>query len=216
MNKIKNLVLIHIGKCGGTTMRYGFQRNGFKYIRIHQEKPWFDKEHKYCIVIRNPIKRFLSAFNWRYVRVIQKKTRREEKTTEEEKKTLIKYDNLNNMAEQIYSSDGMINMNVVNEIKTVPHMKEDIDFYLGDFLKVCDKENIMGVLVTNTLREDMKRLFGIDKVRHFFRNDGSRSTYLSELAYNNLKKYLKKDYDCISKLYQWGLISDDNYKILSK
>lgn len=55
-----NLELIHIGKCGGTTLAKIFKN--FKK-HIHLKKICYNLSSKYIICIRNPIERFVSAFN---------------------------------------------------------------------------------------------------------------------------------------------------------
>ena len=56
------------------------------------------------IVIRNPIDRFISAFNWRYKLVVLDKTQEERFVGE--KNTLIKYSRVNNLSENIGDFSG--------------------------------------------------------------------------------------------------------------
>lgn len=50
---------IHIGKCGGTTIAHNFHLEGIHY---HLERNYTDAG-KFIIWVRNPLKRFVSAFN---------------------------------------------------------------------------------------------------------------------------------------------------------
>jgi len=144
--------LIHIGKCGGSTVISMLKQNKIKYNKIHITKPIFNNHDKYLIVLRNPIERFISAFNWRYKLVVIDKI--QNKRFIGEKEVLQKYKSVNTLAENIREFN-------INETY-IHHIKENISFYLDDFLKDCRKENIIGVVITEKLNSDMKHIFGID------------------------------------------------------
>jgi len=113
----------------------------------------------------------------------------------------------NALAEQISRFD--INKNYIH------HIKEDINFYLGDFLECCKKDNILGVITTENLDDDFNNLFGVTTI-NVRENQNMYDSKISELGYTNLKKYLHKDYECIDKLYELGCLSEKQYGILSK
>ena len=95
------------------------------------------------------------------------------------------------------------------------HIQRVHNFYIGNFLNKCKAENIRGIIMTETLKEDLNRIFNInDKIPHRLKNK-EYDTTLSELGYNNLKKYLNKDYECIDKLYKMNLLTQGQYDILS-
>lgn len=202
---MKNIIFIHIGKCAGSTVEHMFEKNNIKIKeKIHVEKPVYDNKYKYVILLRNPIKRFISAFNWRRKLVIDDKS--QEFRFENEKTLLEKYKNINNLSQRISefsSENGYIH-----------HINENIDFYLTDFLNECEKENIIAVMTTETLNKDLKHFFNIDLDETHI-NKNKKNEKLSDLEYSNLKQYLKKDYACIDKLYELGLIDNDKYSILS-
>ena len=70
---MENLVLIHIGKCGGSTVCHELNDKNIKYQHAHMIEVKYEKNKNYIIVIRNPIGRFISAFNWRYKLVCDSK-----------------------------------------------------------------------------------------------------------------------------------------------
>jgi hypothetical protein len=125
-----------------------------------------------------------------------------------EKDTLIKYGTINNLAENIDNFD--IDKNYIH------HIKENINYYLEDILLKCKKENIIGVVTTENINNDMKKIFGVDVDVHNHKNDIKIEKKLSDIGYEKLKKYLLKDYECIDKLYLMGCLTDEQYKILSK
>lgn len=200
--------VIHIGKCGGSTMRYILDKYAIKYELIHITKPVFEENCKYIIAIRNPIDRIISAFNWRYKLVVLDKT--QENRFQGEKNALEKYGCINNFAEQIECFDVS---------KTyIHHIYEDINFYLRDFLKNVKKENILGVVTQENLIHDIKNIFNvcddIDDIH--IKHNSNTDKYISESGYILLKKYLHKDYECINKLFTLELLTDQQYIALSK
>lgn len=202
---MNNIIFIHIGKCGGSSVEYIFEKNNIEINKkIHVEKPIYNNKCKYIILLRNPVKRFISAFNWRRKLVVDDKS--QEFRFENEKALLEKYKNINNLSQRISefsSENGYIH-----------HINENIDFYLTDFLNKCEKENIIAVMTTETLNEDLKHFFNIDlDGTHLKKN--KRDEKLSNLEYSSLKQYLKNDYACIDKLYELGLIDDNKYFLLS-
>lgn len=200
--------LIHIGKCGGTTVSSILNANNIVHENIHITKPIFNVNDKYLIVIRNPINRFISAFNWRYKLVVMDKT--QETRFLNEKNILTNYDCINNLAENIEEFD--INNTYIH------HIYENIDFYLSDFLTNCKKENIIGVVTQENLNNDVEKIFNLNLNYHVMhnKNDTKTDTYLSTIGYELLKKYLHKEYECVDKLFELGCLSNQQYDILSK
>ena len=201
------LKVIHIGKCGGSTLTSILNKNNLENERIHMKKPEFHTNDRYVIVIRNPIARFISAFNWRYKLVVLDKT--QENRFAGEKNTLVQYDSVNTLAENIGEFDV--------HTTYIHHIYEDIQFYLHDFLKQCKKENIVGVVTQENLYHDIQQIFNIcDANTHINKNDSKNDTYISTLGYDRLKQYLHKDYACIDRLYAMGCLTQGQYDTLSK
>ena len=199
--------VIHIGKCGGSTVINVLKKNKIACDEIHINEPKFNDKHKYLIVIRNPIDRIISAFNWRYKLVVIDK--KQEKRFLDEKNTLTKYKCINTFAENILNFDVK---------KTyIHHIYENIDFYLSNFLTKCKKENIIGVVTQENLEYDIQQIF---KIRvnniHINKNNTKTDKFISDKGYDLLKQYLYKDYECIDKLFSMGCISQKQYDILSK
>ena len=73
MTNYNNLVIIHIGKCAGGTVREELNNKNINFKEIHLRKVKYSPTENYVILIRNPIQRFISAFYWRFFRVCDSK-----------------------------------------------------------------------------------------------------------------------------------------------
>lgn len=214
LNKKKNKVdkvFIHVGKCGGSSVIEELKKKDIKFFEKHVAKLKFRKNKKYYIIIRNPISRFISAFDWRYKLVVEDEVQKD--LFEGEYALLKKYGTVNNLAENIYNEKGELVLDFRNDDFYIHHIKEDIDFYLGDLLKKCKKKHILAVLATETLSEDLKKSFDITLTSHLKKN--KKKNELSSLALNNLIKYLEKDFECIERLNDMDLLTEIQYKKLS-
>lgn len=204
---IGSTVLIHIGKCGGRTVRNGI-RNAKRNLvnhEVHIKKPVYRKDFKYIVVARGPISRLASAFRWRFKLVVSDGVQRDR--FEGEHEVLRKYKNLNDIAEALYDENGMPNSTVQQEIRKIHHIREDISFYLSDLLSRCHPDQIVAVLMQENLDEDIFRVFGYRNDLNLHRNPASEEDQrLSETGLKNLMRFFKKDYEVLTRLYCWGKI----------
>ena len=207
---MNNLGIIHIGKCGGSTVSSELRSKNVKFSQIHIIEAIYEPNKNYVIVIRNPIKRFISAFNWRYYLVCDSKI--QENRFKNEKNILNQYKNVDNLC-----NDLEINPDIFNGSPSsgnyIHHLREDIYFYLKSFIKKCPKKQILGVICTETLKDDMKNIFDIDIIKHE-NNNSKYNKIITDKSYEILKTYLKNDYIIIDQMYKCGWISDKQYKIL--
>lgn len=205
-----NLVIIHIGKCGGSTVRTELKYNNIKFGFRHVEKVKYEPNNKYVIIIRNPIKRFISAFNWRYYLVTNKLRKKgwNNRNIETEEIFFNKYNNIKK-----FCNDLKDNPLILKDFDVINHMNIDIHFYLKEFIDKCPRKQIFGVICTETLKDDMKNIFDIDVIKHE-KNNSKFNKIITDKNYKILKTYLKNDYIIIDKMYKYGWISDKQYKIL--
>ena len=200
------LIYIHIGKCGGASLWEAINKSPIlkeKFMKIHKvhvEKPPVLKNARYIVVIRNPIKRAISAFNWRYRLVVEKQTKRHR--NDDEYEVLKKYGTLNNLAEALYVDDAL-DENVSKDFQIIHHLKESISFYLKDALDYIKAEQVFCVLSTETLNDDIYKNLAVIEVARAHenaKNTGESKKFLSDKACENLRRYLCDDYQCIEKL----------------
>lgn len=205
-----SLVYIHIGKCGGVTLSKALDnselvnRRFTKITKVHVAKPPILRKASYLILVRNPISRALSAFNWRYKLVVTDEEQKTRFTGEYE--ILKKYGTLNAIAEQLYS-DGELNRDVAREFRTIHHLKEDIAFYLAELLDRISPSQIYAVFSTESLDDDILNLLGVSATEKVHENASvtdSEKKYLSEAASSNLRRFLAEDYRALEKLLSFS------------
>ena len=200
-------VLVHIGKCGGRTLREGLSnasRNSDVHV-VHIREPIYRPDLQYIIVARGPVSRLLSAFRWRYKLVVTEGAQRDRFQGEYD--VLVKYGSFNRLAEALYRPDGTANATAHEEIKRIHHIREDISFYLRELLERCHPSQIVAVLMQENLDDDIFRVFGYKNELKAHRNPGrGQDDALSDAALRNVMRFFARDYEALVKLYCWGKI----------
>lgn len=216
------LIYVHIEKCGGISLWDAIKdskiiNKRFSDIsRVHVSKVPLRKRTKYLIVLRNPISRAISAFNWRCKLVVDDKE--QVARFKEEYDVLLKYKSLNALAEALYK-DGTLNENVGQEFRAIHHLREDIAFYLEDLLDHIKPKQIYKVFTTKSLDDDMEQELGVKKVEKVHENRSSTDDTklnLSDEARANLKRFLHADYGAIEKLLSFMPLSNEKYDELMR
>ncbi len=214
------LVYIHIGKCGGASLNSAIAQSQrlseeFRYItRIHIAKPEYREGARYLIVIRNPISRALSAFNWRYRLVVEEAS--QDSRFSGEIDVLRKYGTLNALAENLYEG-GVLNPEVASEFRSIHHLHEDISFYLGELLQQVSAEQIFAVLTQENLDDDIEANLGVvieTRIHSNRPSTDSEKLFLSDAARSNLKNILSADYEAIARLDELHPIGSERLAVL--
>jgi len=198
----KPFIFIHIGKCGGSTIANTLRNHNIKFDRVHATRPQYQSDKKYLISLRNPVERFVSAFYWRKRLV----------STQQQDRFYGEY----KFFQKFKTIEDLINNDITILRKNYAHhIKEDINFYLGDFVNQCDPTNVIGIVCTENLNKDIENIFDI-KVREVHINTNNNKKELQEKYRESLKKYLYKDYLIIEKLNNLKLLTREQYEILSR
>ena len=183
LEKKEKIAFIHIGKCGGTSLMKQLCRYNIK--EHHMNNKYDPINEKYIIWIRNPLSRFVSAFNMIYTtlhtvvdpdkeyniyntispEVIQNKIRYNKQYffTKVKDELILKHTSANELAENITSDnpekkkDALELMNL--NLEHCPHILKGIGYYLynGDFIKEHN-DKILFVGKLETMEEDLIKL----------------------------------------------------------
>ena len=216
----RQLQFVHIGKCGGSTIFKLLSNSKLvkdkysSFFESHINGVRVSSECDYLICLRNPISRAFSAFEWRRKLVVEDALPDQANRFPGEKIVLIKYESLNSMAHALYRDDQTLDQSVARDFNLVHHLRESISFYLTPLLPVLSSANIFGVICQESLARDSKSLLGVDASTLFVRRNAQKkpmNTHLDELACHNLRRYLSKDYQCISALWALGRLDDQSF-----
>lgn len=219
------LNVVHIGKCGGSTVKSLLNQSSLlaerfeSVVTTHISKVKYSKNHNYLIIIRNPIDRAISAFNWRYHLVVE--TERQRNRFRGEWQILKNYSTLNSLSEKLYdSNNAFLNKRVSAEFRTIHHLREDISYYLSNMLQYVQPGQVYGIIMQHSLADDCKSLLGTS-TDIACRNEHGSSVDLSKkelsvLARKNLRRFLHQDFVCILKLYNLGLMDWRDYELLNR
>lgn len=229
---------IHIGKTGGTTIHTLLNCKITNYKEYHMVKNYNNKE-QYIIWIRNPISRFVSAFNHAYYGVytdphtinhfdlnhclipyMMKMAKKKAFTFSKVYDELFKsFSSANELAESLTSTDEVIAARAKLLMKREEeHFFKGIGWYLNNGKFVENRNNkIFFVGKLETMKEDIDALalkLGItldsdSKLRENVYIDKSMK-YLSPLAIQNIIDWYKPtDYAALKQLHKHGWISDE-------
>ena len=203
---LKNIYIIHIGKCGGASLKTSLRENDIKFKGCHLQKPIINPQFQYIILLRDPINRFISSFNWKKYRTVDLKL----DSRPNEVPGFKYWNDVNNLAENIYDNNGNINNKAVSFIKNDCNQLEyDINWYLEDVIKIVNKVKCK-VFRFEHFDEDIMKLFKI-KNNNYIHVYKKPEVKLSEKAVANLKKFLVNDYACFKKLFDKGIITKEYY-----
>jgi len=215
------LVYIHIGKCGGTSLGRSIRRSPVvsdrfrTIVKVHTRKPPVLPRARYLIVVRNPVERAISAFNWRYKLVVEDRVQANRFKGEHD--VLAEYKSLNALADVLYDGDGNLDPRACRQYRAIHHLKEDIAFYLDTLLPNLDSEQLFAVLATETLDQDIADILGVDRVPRMNANGNSvpdEKKWLSDTARMNLRRFLAEDYACVEKLMDLAGCPDARRRML--
>ena len=182
---MNNITFIHIGKTGGSYLidLLGVDTSDRAKYRHICNKPELDHKRKYITWIRNPIERFVSAFNYSYsglkqdvssITVFNLKTclipdvmkkRYINKTkylfSKSYDESMFFFETPNKLAEALSSTEPALKKRALDLMNSdIQHIHKGIGWYLynGEFIKKL-KNNILFVGKMETMDEDAEKLF---------------------------------------------------------
>ncbi|MGJ8671446.1 hypothetical protein [Rubritalea sp.] len=180
---VENIKFVHVGKCSGTSVLYHLNANGIDIEEYHRKQPPNLAPFLYFIWIRNPIKRFTSAFNHSKAIIdfeiqslqeneiltldncpapskIQRKIDTGYAFNPAYDKLVSEFHSANTLAESLSSKNHSLKSRAI-ELMQRPeeHLYKGIGWHLDDgkFLKY-NKEKIIQVGTTENFNDDLKSL----------------------------------------------------------
>ncbi len=207
-------VFVHVGKCGGTSILRAAARSTRVAIDevVHIRKPPIDPAARYYIAVRAPIERAISAFNWRYEKVVATGVQRERYPGEAA--ILAHYGTLDRLATALYREDGTDDPLAQGNFRSIHHLGESIAFYLEDLLASIAPQQIGGVLAQERLDQDIARVFGVRAGPRLHEHRSAtppEQRSLSQRARYHLQRFLGRDFACLATLNRWGALPDETY-----
>lgn len=190
----QQLFLIHIGKCGGSSLRRAVAqsrvvKNKFTGVRrFHFEEPFFSESARYLFAVRNPISRVVSAFNYRH----QSLLRGGEEKIVGERQVFLKYKSLTELAEDLYVGE-LPNLEAIENLNSIHHIgDESMSFYLNPLLPSLEPQSVFGVIAIESFAEDVRRILAVSPPHRRKTAPGAAesSLTLSPLAKSNLRRAL--------------------------
>lgn len=200
------LFVVHVGKSGGTFLREILRISAklnqeFSNVQVvHTMRAPLHKKSKYLIVVRDPINRSLSAFNWRYSLVVG---RGEPGRFPREAQVLSRYKSLSKLAEDLYLK-GVLNRSVERDFRAIHHLREDIQYHLQPIYGRISRDQLYAVITQENLMKDVWEALGVDVQSMPRRNTSSpnlpEQRTMSSKSRENLSTFLRGEYQVLAWL----------------
>jgi len=202
---------IHIGKTGGSAIKVAIRRHfeltgqknvstlghGARLEEILENKI----KLKLCFVVRDPVSRFVSAFNSR----LRGGRYGVGQWTPREEKLFMRFATPNDLAEALSSSDGTLRIKAGKAMGAIGHLRRDLVYHLGSVeILEAAKDQIAFIGDQRSLDDDFARFKQIVGLRSDIelpkdQTDAHRapetmSKNLSQSGTQNIQKHYRRDY----------------------
>ncbi len=198
--------LIHVGKCAGSSLAAELSQQGYRFNHIHMSQPTIEPHRKVVVLVRDPVERFISAFNWRLYLLrndliasvaddpIGNLKRRLEL------KVLLSFEDVNDFAEQLPAPQSHDFCQINALMGLIGHAHEGFAWYLSDLVDQIQPDQLLGVIAQERLKQDTKALFGFTPKLKHKSNYPSHCQTLSARGRANLAWALRADYQTLKTL----------------
>eukprot|EP00747_Dinoflagellata_sp_TGD_P124415 gnl/TRDRNA2_/TRDRNA2_173982_c0_seq5.p1 gnl/TRDRNA2_/TRDRNA2_173982_c0~~gnl/TRDRNA2_/TRDRNA2_173982_c0_seq5.p1 ORF type:complete len:257 (-),score=23.65 gnl/TRDRNA2_/TRDRNA2_173982_c0_seq5:76-846(-) len=208
------LTYVHVGKCTGTSVEKWLWRNkiphGTFHIRTVNDCD-VSRPHKWLIATRDPIKRAISAFNWRSPRN-GNALHGQNGFGSQEQELCGCFKTINEFAEQLddRSQCGEYARRALEDPGSSNHLAMGFSFYLPKITLKCILKQDVQTTRTEFLETDLRRVAGWLNLtnpdmyipHHFSTYPMSKFTQLSPDGRAKLSKALAKEYEVLHELLE--------------
>jgi len=202
-------VFVHVGKCGGTSVRMALRSVHIDFNEIHVRVVQgcsLDSPRNWIVSVRNPIDRAVSAFNWRSPRNAGQGGSTHASTQEIEEKFYACFATVNQFAEALGdgSACGALARKMLNE--HVAHLGMGLEFYFASDLECMLTQSVYLVRVETWASDvgDVTRLLGAaqEPLHEHVHSDYpmGNQTYLSDKGQSLLSQALRREYEILREL----------------
>lgn len=203
--------LIHIGKTGGSAVKYVLEQNKSTpshEIFLHGHAIGLqniEKGERIIFFLRDPIKRFISAF---YGRQREDRPRYYSPWSKEEREAFETFATPNELARALSSMDDQFREKAIKAMRNIAHIRNSYwDWFCNENYMLSRKDDIYFIGTQENLSEDffsLKKLLELpedatlptDSI-NAHRNPSNIDKALDEEAIKNLENWYKRDYDFI-------------------
>lgn len=223
--------LVHVGKCAGESVADALQQHGLPFKEYHcgeanveiADRVLAGKENDlFVILMRDPVSRFVSAFEWD---LLEKFIARE-KPQENElwRRVYDTFDNANSLAEALTSMDAVLRAAADHAMRSsYLHMHFDLAWYLPPHIaERLSRKNAFAIR-TEHINDDFARLlarvgvtkkdeFSVPFSKHRYKSripDNRRTDKLSDLATRNVRSYSLTSYETMRILRERLILPSD-------
>ena len=208
----RTLVIVHVGKCGGRSLKKAIRRSVRMALRYSSIETWhtlssvFPDGDEYVVVLRSPIRRALSAFDYRYKQVISKGT--DPRIFPGEEAALSRWSDFNSLAEALYR-DGKAVESAMHDFSAVHHLgDETLHQYLDNLDTAVEQQKPITCIVTENLSEESKKFLRLRVGKsHQGVSFAVAPPVLTETAKENLRRKFASDYRALERLHHAGVLS---------
>lgn len=199
--------LVHVGKCGGSSIAEELRGRGFRFDHVHMRRPVPVAGKRYVVLVRDPVSRFVSAFNWRRHLLsadLLPSARREDPIVRlrhgAERDFLAQFEHVNAFAERLVHTGKHEVSAITTMMGLIGHVPQGFAWYLDGLLEAVAPEQLAAVIATERLADDVERAFGfrptVERNRHY----PGGGTAVSAVGRANLAREFAAEYRTLRRL----------------
>ena len=199
--------LIHVGKCGGGSVLAALRTAGYRVEHVHLQRPADEADCRYVVLVRDPVARFVSAFNWRRHLYLNgglppkaRKGRVADLRHYAEREFIFEFETVNSLAEQLSVGENLAVSPASALLPLIGHVPQGFDWYLRDLIDKIKPEQLAGVICTENLAADFEHLFGFPLEQGVHRSNANASKHVSKNGRGNLAREFFREYVALEKL----------------